>query len=315
MTKKKILIIGGGGFIGKWLIKLFFLNGWETSIIDPNLKKNSFKEFEVNHIFNYSINDNELLSNAIKSENWDVILCLAAWGGDGNGLLKAANQDLNKAIEVNVKGFANLLDKLKDLDNIKFLWSSSTVVYGEEKTYSKNQADEKSVLSPITYYGLTKVLAEEISIFFSREYKMNITGLRLPIVIGPGLEYRGVASGISDMAKASNVKKPIKVDMPDTPLDVIYVKDVAKIFINMINSKFPLKNIYNSPCYRTYADKIAKQFNKESKISCIKVNNIGTGATYPRMLSNTFQKDLGYRIKYSLEKSIKDWLNELKTTS
>ena len=55
MTKKKILIIGGGGFIGKWLIKSFFLNGWETSIIDPNLKKNSFKEFEVNHIFNYSI--------------------------------------------------------------------------------------------------------------------------------------------------------------------------------------------------------------------------------------------------------------------
>ena len=39
---------------------------------------------------------------------------------------------------------------------------------------------------------------------------MNITGLRLPIVIGPGLEYRGVASGISDMAKASSVKKPIK---------------------------------------------------------------------------------------------------------
>ena len=56
-------------------------------------------------------------------------------------------------------------------------------------------------------------------------------------------------------------------------------------------------------------------FNKESKISCIKVNKIETGATYPRMLSNTLQKDLGYRIKYSLEKSIKDWLNELKTSS
>ena len=53
-------------------------------------RKASFKKFELNHIFNYSINDNELLSNAIKSENWNVIICLAAWGGDGNGLLKAA---------------------------------------------------------------------------------------------------------------------------------------------------------------------------------------------------------------------------------
>ena len=315
MAKKKILIIGGGGFIGKWLIKSFSLNGWETSIYDPNIEKSYFKKFELNHIFNYSINDNELLSNALKAEGWNVIICLAAWGGDGNGSLKAANQDFNKAIEVNVRGFANLLDKLKNLDNIKFLWSSSTVVYGEEKTYSQNLADEESVLSPITYYGLTKVLAEEISNFFNREYKMNITGLRLPIVIGPGLEYRGVASGISDMAKASSAKKPITVNMPDTPLDVIYIKDVAEIFINMINNKFPLKSIYNSPCYRTYADKIAKQFNKESKISCIKVNNIGTGATYPRMSSNSFQKDVGYSIKYSLEKSIKDWLNELKRTS
>ena len=39
MAKKKILIIGGGGFIGKWLIKSFSLNGWETSIIDPNIEK------------------------------------------------------------------------------------------------------------------------------------------------------------------------------------------------------------------------------------------------------------------------------------
>ena len=87
------------------------------------------------------------------------------------------------------------------------------------------------------------------------------------------------------------------------------------MFVNLVNSKFPLKSIYNSPSYRTYADKIAKQFNKESKVSCIKVNNIGTGATYPRMLSNYLQKDLGYRLKYSSEKSIKDWMNELKHTS
>ena len=140
MAKKKILIIGGGGFIGKWLIKSFSLNGWETSIYDPNIEKSYFKTFELNHIFNYSINDNELLSNALKAEGWNVIICLAAWGGDGNGLLKAANQDFNKAIEVNVRGFANLLDKLKNLNNIKFLWSSSTVVYGEEKTYSQNPA-------------------------------------------------------------------------------------------------------------------------------------------------------------------------------
>ena len=311
MAKKKILIVGGGGFIGKWLLKSFSINGWETSVIDPNVKKSALKSFSVNHIFNYSINDNELLSNALKSENWNAVICLAAWGGDGNGLLKAANEDFRKALEVNVSGFANLLDKMKNFNNTKFFWSSSTVVYGEESIYSNKKVNEKSTLSPITHYGLTKVLAEEVSNFFIREYKMNITGLRLPIVIGPGLNYRGVASGVSDMANATKEKRDIIVDMPDTPLDIIYVKDVPEIFVKLINSKLILKNIYNAPSYRTYADQIANHFNKHTNTSNVKINNIGSGTTYPKMQANSFQKDIKYSLKYTLEKSIKDWINEL----
>ena len=182
---------------------------------------------------------------------------------------------------------------------------------GLEVKHLNKKVNEKSTLSPITHYGLTKVLAEEVSNFFIREYKMNITGLRLPIVIGPGLNYRGVASGVSDMANATKEKRDIIVDMPDTPLDIIYVKDVPEIFVKLINSKLILKNIYNAPSYRTYADQIANHFNKHTNTSNVKINNIGSGTTYPKMQANSFQKDIKYSLKYTLEKSIKDWINEL----
>ena len=312
MKKKKILIIGGGGFIGKWLIKSFSERDWKTSIIDPHINKKHLDDYLTKNIYKFSINNNKLLTKFINSENWDCIIFLAAWGGKGNGLLKAANEDFNRSIEVNVKGFANLLDKIKKIKNTKILWSSSTVVYGEEKKYKNSKAKESSSLLPITYYGLTKVLAENIAKYYFREYKMQISGLRLPIVIGPGLEYRGVASGISDMAKAIKYKKSLTIGMPNTPLDLIYVKDVSNIFIEMILTNNTLKPIYNAPSYRIYANEIADMFNKLANSSYIKINKNSSGATYPKMISSSLKKDINYSIKYDLKKSVLDWLKELK---
>ena len=42
---------------------------------------------------------------------------------------------------------------------------------------------------------LLKLMAEEVADYYINNFKMNITGIRLPIIIGPGLNYRGVAAG------------------------------------------------------------------------------------------------------------------------
>ena len=104
------------------------------------------------------------------------------------------------------------------MDNLKYkktkiIWSSSTVVFGEEKMIIKVKIKEKSRLKPTTNYGLTKVLAENITAYYIKNYKMNITGIRYPIIIGPGLNYRGVAAGISDMANFAKISKKSKIEM------------------------------------------------------------------------------------------------------
>jgi nucleoside-diphosphate-sugar epimerase len=140
---------------------------------------------------------------------------------------------------------------------------------------------------------------------------MDISAIRFPIIIGPGLNYRGVAAGISDMANAisqPNIK--YNISLPSTPLDVIYIKDASKIIINMIDSKIKLKNIYNCASIRTDTLKLLNEFNKFYKNkNLIITENIGT--TYPIMNWQRLEKDTNFKIKYSIKKLVKDWLSQI----
>ncbi|MBT4109443.1 MAG: NAD(P)-dependent oxidoreductase [Pelagibacterales bacterium] len=310
LSKIKILIIGGNGFLGQGILKVITNEKYEVSILDPYLDHKKLKKYKIKHLFNCSTLNDKDINSALNIEEWDYIVHLAAFGGNGNGLLKAANENFNKAVNINVTGFANLLDKLKN-KKAKIIWSSSTVVFGEEKSYKNKTVKEHSILKPLTNYGLTKLMAEEVANYYIKNYKMNITGIRLPIIIGPGLNYRGVAAGISEMALATKTKSKCIIETPPSSLDIIYIKDAANLFIKMINSKTKLKNIYNCASIRTTAIKLADSFNKISKKKNIKINNIGMGATYPIMDYNMLKKDINFSIKYTINKLIKDWLIEI----
>ena len=308
LEKKFILIIGGNGFLGQAILNKFDLKKYSISILDPSLNKKSLKNEKVKHFFKFSTLDKKAMSKALKAEKWDYIIHLAAYGGTGNGLLKAANEDFNQAVNINVTGFANLLDNLK-YKNIKIIWASSTVVFGEESLYSGKTVKENSNLKPSTNYGLTKLIAEQVANYYIQNYRMSITGIRYPIIIGPGLNYRGVAAGISDMALATMQRNTkILIEMPSTPLDIIYIKDAADIVIKMIKTNSKLKNIYNCPSLRTSALKLANEFKKNYKNNNLEININGIGATYPIMNWQRLKKDINFKINYTVKQLIEDWL-------
>jgi UDP-glucose 4-epimerase len=310
LSKRKILIIGGNGFLGQGILNALPNEKYETSILDPFLNHKNLKKYKIKHLFKCNALNNKDINYALNKEKWDYIIHLAAFGGNGNGLLKAANEDLDKAVKINVTMFANLLNKLKT-KKVKIIWSSSSVVFGEEKFYKNKIVTENSILQPSTHYGLTKLMAEEVAHYYIKNFKMNITGIRLPIIIGPGLNYRGVAAGISDMAIASKTKASCIIEIPATPLDIIYIKDAANIFIKMINSKTILKKMYNCASIRISAIILADNFNTISKKKNIKINNISKGFTYPIMDYHILKKDINFSIKYNISKLIKDWLVEI----
>ena len=307
LADKKILIIGGSGFLGQGILKALYLQKCNVSILDIVLNIKNLKNYKIKHYFQCSTLDKNKMRSALKTEEWDYIIHLAAFGGNGNGLLKAANEDFNKAVNINVTGFANLLDNLKN-KSTKIIWASSTVVFGEESNYIQESVKENSILKPSTNYGLTKLMAEQVANYYIKNYKMNISGIRFPIIIGPGLSYRGVAAGISDMAHAAiqpNTK--YKISLPSTPLDIIYIKDAAEIVIKMIDSKTKLKKIYNCASIRTNGLKLANEFSKFYKNNNLEITSNSIGATYPIMNWQRLKKDTNFKINYSIKKLVKDW--------
>ena len=191
----------------------------------------------------------------------------------------------------------------------KVIWASSTVVFGEENTYLQKPVNENSILKPTTNYGLTKLMAEQVANFYIKNYKMNISGIRFPIIIGPGLNYRGVAAGISDMARATNEPNTkYIISLPSTPLDIIYIKDAADIIVRMINCKTKLKNIYNCASIRTNALKLANEFSKFNKNNNLKITIDDIGTTYPIMNWQRLKKDTNFKVNYSIKKLIKNWV-------
>ena len=81
------------------------------------------------------------------------------------------------------------------------------------------------------------LIAEQVANYYIQNYRMSITGIRYPIIIGPGLNYRGVAAGISDMALATMQRNT------KTLIEMGY-KKVCHIeggFTALKNSKFKIK--------------------------------------------------------------------------
>ena len=104
--KKKILLIGGYGFLGRWLIKSLYKENYDISVLDPKLSIKKLKPYNIQFYFKFSTSNNLELRKALNKVKWDYVICLAAWGGNGKGLLKAADENFKEAMQINVNNFS-----------------------------------------------------------------------------------------------------------------------------------------------------------------------------------------------------------------
>jgi UDP-glucose 4-epimerase len=127
----------------------------------------------------------------------------------------------------------------------RVVWTSSTVVYGPAERYGDARVDESAPTGPLTFYGLTKVVAEEIASYYRRRHELDVVGLRLPLVLGPGLWYAGAASAIAGVISAASPGARHAVTFHDDPMDLMHVADVADAVVAALDPGHGLDAIYN----------------------------------------------------------------------
>lgn len=183
ISGKKVFVTGGAGFIGSHLADLLLRLGADVTVYD------NFDDFypgkEANiadlaghprfHLVRGTILDTDSLWKSMAGAS--VVFHLAAQAG-----LRYCLSNPVKAHNVNVTGTLNLLMLAKKLGIKKFVFASSSSLYGE---ITKVPIPETHSLNPTSIYGATKLAAEKYCLSYHASEGLPVTCLRYFSVYGP----------------------------------------------------------------------------------------------------------------------------------
>lgn len=185
------LVTGGAGFIGSNLCEAILKLGYKVRCLDD---LSTGKQ----------INIDMFISNSnyefIKGDIRDYNTCLSACEGVDYVLNQAAWGSVPRSIEMplfycvnNIQGTLNMLEAARQKGVKKFVYASSSSVYGDEPKLPKVEGQEGNLLSP---YALTKQCDEEWARQYTMHYGMDTYGLRYFNVFGRRQDPNGVYAAV-----------------------------------------------------------------------------------------------------------------------
>lgn len=187
----KFLVTGSAGFIGSNLVEAILNLGCQVKGLD-NLstgKKENVEEFIDNPNYEFIEGNICNLDTCIKScEGVDYVLHQAAWGSVPRSIEMPLFYE-----EVNIKGTLNMLEAARKNGVKKFVYASSSSVYGDEPNLPKQEGREGNVLSP---YALTKKVDEEYGKLYTKMYGLDTYGMRYFNVFGRRQDPNGAYAAV-----------------------------------------------------------------------------------------------------------------------
>ncbi len=257
---KKAVVTGGAGFIGSHLVDRLISMGVEVSVID-NLSSGKVENInKMAKFYELDISDDNNFDKICKiMEKSDVVFHLAS-----KARVQPSIKDPILFNKHNVSGTLNVLfasykEKVK-----KFIYSSSSSVYGNNKTLPFTEDLQSNPLSP---YALQKLIGEQYCKLFSEVYNMDIVCLRYFNVYGERQLIEGsycTVIGIFINCYKNNKKLPITND-GQQKRDFTYVGDVvnANILASINEKKFNCEIFNIGSGFNHSINEISSLFNQE----------------------------------------------------
>lgn len=231
----KILVIGGAGFIGSFVVAELlkedvaevviydnFARGQKSYLIEQ-LKDSRCSIFPIGG----DIRDLDILDAAVKGKDF-VISLAAMW------LLHCKDYP-RTAFEVNIAGTFNVLEACAKNNIKKLVWSSSASVYGDAVELPMT---ESHPFNNKNFYGATKIAGEAMATAFNDRYGLPIIGLRYMNVYGPHQDQTAAYTGVVPIMlnKIEANEQPVINGDGSQAYDFIYVEDVARCNVDALKS-------------------------------------------------------------------------------
>ncbi len=299
----KVLITGVDGFSGRYLVNYLKDSGEKLNIVGIDNKKNI--SAPIDEKYNFDLTDFNETKKYVHKIKPHLVFHLAGINFSQN------NYDY---FNINLIGTINLLQALF-LSNCKhkpkILIVGSAAEYGEVS--SKNlPINEKTPLSPIGLYALTKMIQELIGLQYFNQNKLRIIRVRTFNIVGPGQSDKFVCGKIIDeFIKVKNkMKSDIELGDLKSVRDFIDIRDAVQAYWSILK-KGKIGDVYNIGSGKpTKISKIIDITKKYLNIDPI-ISTNSTRSLISKSIAdiNKIKLQIGWSPNISIEKSIRDMIN------
>jgi len=315
LSNKSFLVTGGAGFIGSHLAEYLLKNNAKKVRVLDNMS-NGFasnlhilEKYPGYEFIEGDIRDREVCNTACM--DIDFVSHQAALGSVPRSIKEPYNTN-----DVNVGGFVNILKAAVDNKVKKFVYASSSSVYGDEPTLPKKEERIGNCLSP---YAVSKRVNEMYAQVFSSVYGIPVIGFRYFNIFGPRQDPDGpYAAVIPLFVKGILNKTPVYINGDgEQTRDFTFVENAVQVNVKaMLTGNAEASN-------KTYNVAVGKNYSVNHLYKLIKDNLHGDQEPVyrePRMgdVKNSLadislaQKFLDYKPSMRFEEGLKETINYFK---
>lgn len=312
---KRIVVIGGAGFIGGFVVRELLQQPVAEVVIYDNFARGKLENLAESlkdprcriYPLGGDIRDRDILDEAVRGVDY-VFHLAAMW-------LLHCKDFPRTAFHVNIEGTLNVLEACVRHKVKRLIYSSSASVYGDAVEVPMT---EEHPFNNRNFYGATKIASEAMCTAYNDRYGLSIVGLRYMNVFGPGQDQHAAYTGVIPiMLNKIEANEAPSINGDGTQAyDFIYVEDVARCNVLAATSSASM-GFYNvgtevqttikqlcdlilsmkksalQVVYKPYSEDDARQFVK---------NRIGS--------RGKAEKELGFHFSFSLKDGLQklmDW--------
>jgi UDP-glucuronate 4-epimerase len=240
----RILVTGGAGFIGSHLVERLLAAGHTVGILDdfndfydPQIKQANIagfaKDVSVHHV---DLRDDASVRNLFHRKKFEVIAHLAARAG-----VRPSIQHPQLYYDTNVTGTLHLLEAARVTGVKRFIFASSSSVYGASKTVPFSE--DRHLTQTLSPYAATKIAGEFLCSTYSHLYLLRVVALRYFTVYGPR---QRPDLAIHQFTRRIHTGQPIEqFGDGTTRRDYTYIDDVIQGTLAALQYQGPLFDIFN----------------------------------------------------------------------